>query len=201
MVVPRTLLRKYGGMLLHLRKGDSVFREGEPASYFYQVEEGIVKVISASQDGREFIQGVFCKGESFGEPPVFCCFPYPATAICREPSTIYRLEKACFFALLRDHPDVHLKVTAMLCERLRYKNMMLTEVAFYQPEHRLEKLFAYIAHRAGPAGGQIVIPYTRQELADLTGMRVETAIRSIKKLELNGRLVLDGRKIIVKSRV
>jgi CRP-like cAMP-binding protein len=200
MPIPRTLLKKYGGTALRLRKGDSVFREGEPAAYYYQIEEGVVKIVTSSQDGREFIQGVFYKGESFGEPPLFCGFPYPATAVCREPGSILRLEKARFFDLLRDHVDIHLKFTAILCDRLRYKNMMLTEIAFYGPEHRLEKLFGYIARHIRPAGGQVIIPYTRQELADLTGMRVETAIRSIKKLQLHGKVLLDGRKIILKRR-
>jgi len=198
-LVPRSLLKKYDGTLLRLRKGEAVFREGDPALHFFQVDEGVIKMVTSSQDGREFIQGVCYKGETFGEPPLFCNFPYPATAVCREPSAVYRIEKARFFDLLRNHFDIHLKLNAVLCERLRYKSMMLTEIAFYEPEHRLEKLFFDILQHTHPVMKQIVIPYTRQELADLTGMRVETAIRSIKKLESRGRVLLDGRKIILKS--
>lgn len=199
-LIPRSLIKKYDGTVLRLRKGDSIFREGEPANFFFQVDEGVVKMVTSSQDGREFIQGVFQKGESFGEPPLFCGFYYPATAYCMEASTIHRIPKERFFDLLRDHFEIHLRVNKVLCNRLRYKNMMLNEVAFYDPEHRLERLFAYLLQHTYPNSKQVAIPYTRQELADLTGMRVETAIRSIKRLEQSGRVVLEGRKIIVKVR-
>jgi CRP-like cAMP-binding protein len=198
-LVPRSLLKQYGGKLLQVRKGDSIFREGEPAHFFYQVDEGQVKMITSSQDGREFIQGVFNKGESFGEPPLFCGVYYPATAYCMERSSIYRLEKDRFFDLLHDHFDIHLRLNKVLCSRLRYKNVMLNEVAFYEPEHRLAKFFETFARQAGEPAAELVIPYTRQELADLTGMRVETAIRTIKKLERAGKVALRGRKIVIAS--
>jgi CRP-like cAMP-binding protein len=43
--------------------------------------------------------------------------------------------------------------------------------------------------------GKIIIPYTRQQLADMSGLRVETVIRTVKKMEKEGRLVLEGHKI------
>jgi CRP-like cAMP-binding protein len=41
----------------------------------------------------------------------------------------------------------------------------------------------------------IIVPFTRQQLADMTGLRVETVIRTIKMMEKNGKLFLDGHKV------
>ncbi len=39
------------------------------------------------------------------------------------------------------------------------------------------------------------VPFTRQQIADMTGLRVETVIRAVKKLEDDGKLKIVGHKI------
>jgi CRP-like cAMP-binding protein len=42
---------------------------------------------------------------------------------------------------------------------------------------------------------QYTVPFTRQQLADMSGLRVETVIRTVKKMEEDGKLRIVGRKI------
>ena len=151
----------------------------------------------ASNDGQEFIQGIFAAGESFGEPALIGNFPYPGTVMAIEKSKVWKLPGDYFFQMLKENFELHVKMDQVLCNRLRYKSMVLSEISSYEPEHRIIALLKYFKSKSTGPGqtGKIVIPYTRQQLADMSGLRVETVIRTVKKMEKDGKLHLEGHKI------
>jgi CRP-like cAMP-binding protein len=182
---------------MRLRKDQVLFEAGQPALDFYQVEEGQVRMYILNSDGQEFTQGVFHAGESFGEPPLFGDFPYPSSAVALSEGKVWRLSKSDFLQLLKENFDIHLKLDKVLCSRLQYKSMILTEISAHDPAHRLGTILGYLKSKMQPLPkGPVVIPYTRQQLADMTSLRVETVIRTVKKMEKEGKLKLDGRKIV-----
>lgn len=173
-----------------------LFQEGDPATDYMQVESGTVKMFIVSREGQEFIQGIFNAGESFGEPALIGKFPYPGAAVAIEPSKIWKLPADYFFQMLKENFDLHLKMDQVLCQRLRYKSMVLSEISSHEPEHRILTLLKHFKSKNTPAtNGKIIVPYTRQQLADMTGLRVETVIRTIKRMEKEKKLTLEGHKI------
>lgn len=191
---PSAILQKYHAKFIHLNKDQILFQEGEPATDYYQVEAGSVKMYTSNQDGQEFIQGIFSKGESFGEPALIGKFPYPGTVVAVEPSKIWKLPGDYFLQMLKENFELHMKMDQVLCQRLRYKSMVLTEISSHEPEHRILSLLNYYKLKNG-LGSKVLIPYTRQQLADMSGLRVETVIRTVKKMEKEKKLSLDGHKI------
>ncbi len=202
-MIDQTVMESYGAKKITLQKDDVLFREEEEALNYFQVVEGSVKMITTSSDGQEFIQGIFKTGDGFGEPPLLCSFPYPSTAVVLEPSIIVKLSKERFLTLLRENFNIHLQLDQVLCQRLRYKAMVLSEISFYDPAHRIDSLLNYFKYDAmhrqqtTTCESNYVIPFTRQQLADMTGLRVETVIRTVKKMEDEGKLKIVGRKITV----
>lgn len=202
MIDPLVLLR-YGAREVSLQKDDVLFREGDEALYYFQMRSGSMKMITNSSDGQEFIQGIFKSADSFGEPPLLCSFPYPSHAIALEPSVVIKLSKEKFLTLLRENFEIHLHLDKVLCQRLRYKSMVLSEISFYDPEHRIMSLLKYLkeeAHQSKPVemvreSHVYEVPFTRQQLADMSGLRVETVIRTVKRMEEEGKVKLVGRKI------
>lgn len=156
-------------------------------------------MLTYNEDGREFVQGYFTEGQSFGEPPFFNRVPYPASAAAVTDAEVWRCPYAPFMNLLRDHFEVHLGITQALSGRLLYKAMMLSEIAVEEADHRLKTLIEYFARNTDDVkqGEPYRVPFTRQQLADMTGLRVETVIRSIKSMEQQRLLLIDeGGKII-----
>ncbi|MBK5279768.1 MAG: Crp/Fnr family transcriptional regulator [Bacteroidia bacterium] len=204
-MIDRDVLKKYGAKEISLAKENVIFRETEEAQNYFQVLEGSIKMITNSADGQEFIQGIFKSNDSFGEPALFCSFPYPSTAMALEPSVIIKLSKENFLRLLEENFEIHLQLDQILCQRLKYKSMILSEISFYDPEHRIMSLLKYLKDNSnetdviGKAMTRMnhtyVVPYTRQQIADMSGLRVETVIRTVKKMEGDGKLQLVGRKI------
>jgi CRP/FNR family transcriptional regulator, cyclic AMP receptor protein len=195
---PSHILQKYHARLVSLRKDQTLFDEGARAVDYYQVEEGSVKMFIVSPDGQEFIQGIFSPGESFGEPALLGSFPYPGSAKAIEAGSVWKLSGNYFFEMLKENFDLHLKVTQVLCQRLRYKSMVLSEISSHDPDHRISSLLQYYKSKNARPGesGPIRIPYTRQQIADMSGLRVETVIRTVKRMEKEGKLALEGHKIV-----
>lgn len=193
-MIDPSLLRQYGAVEIHLPKAVLLFSEGDDAQFYYQIIMGQVKMVNFG-NGKEFVQGIFRDGQSFGEPPFLVHKPYPVSALTTQPTTLWRCNRQQFEQLLRDHFAVHWAVTQTLSERLLNKALVLEQVAIEEAE---ERLLHYIDHLK-PHNPLLVInyevPYSRQQLADMLGLRVETVIRAVKRLEQRGKLAIRAGKI------
>jgi CRP-like cAMP-binding protein len=198
-MISEEILTRYHARLVSLDKGDFIFREGETAADFFIVRQGHVKMGNLSEDGKEFVQGYFTNGQSFGEPPFFAEVPYPAFAVAVTAGEVWRIGRAHFLKLLRDHFEIHLEITKTLGTRLIYKSIMLSEIAIEEAEHRVRTLVMYIRETMGDNDAPYTIPFSRQQLADMSGLRVETVIRTVKILEQKGVLTISSQGKIVIS--
>jgi CRP-like cAMP-binding protein len=196
-MITAELLEKYGALKKSFDKTSVIFEEGNLPANYYQIISGEVKMSNYNDDGREFIQGIFYKNQSFGEPPLFLNQKYPANAIAVEDSEILLLPKNNFMKLLEENPTVSIKIIENLAQRLYYKSVMAAEMSTHEPEHRVLKLIdhgiAYFNFKKDANG--YLINFTRQQIGDLTGLRVETVIRTIKALEKKGSLKIINRKV------
>ena len=191
------LLEKYGALKKSFDKNEIIFEDGNLPTHYYQIISGEVKMSNYNDDGREFIQGIFYKNQSFGEPPLFLNQNYPANAIAVEDAEILVLPKSSFMKLLEENANVSIKIIENLAQRLYYKSVMAAEMSTQEPEHRILKLMdhgiAYFNFKKDENG--YLINFTRQQIGDLTGLRVETVIRTIKALEKKGVLKIVNRKV------
>lgn len=195
-MIPVNILESYKPVLKTFVKDDIIFNETESARFYYQVKKGTVKMFNLNQDGKEFVQGFFKDGQSFGEPPLFGDFNYPASAMCLSDSEIYVLPKETLIELLKTHSEIHLNFTKLLCNRMLYKSKIIQEVSIHPPEHRILTLLNHLKTTNGNKG-LFEITLTRQQISDLTGLRVETVIRAIKQLEKIGKLTLKRHKVYI----
>ncbi len=175
-------------------KGELIFNEGAAARFFYEIQNGEVKIANRNDEGKEFIQGVYKQGDSFGVPPLICDKPYPAAAYAHTDCAVYVVAKEQFLALMRDNYDFHFAITKMLGNRLLFKAMMLDEVANQEGEHRLLTLIHYLMAQKDLANKTLDI--TKQQLADMTGLRVETVIRIMKSIEDKGMITTSRGSIV-----
>lgn len=196
-MISTELLEKYGALKKSFEKSEIIFEEGNLPAHYYQIISGEIKMSNYNDDGREFIQGIFYKDQSFGEPPLFLNQKYPANAIAVEDSEILLLAKSNFIKLLEENPFISIKIIENLAQRLYYKSVMAAEISTHEPEHRVLKLIdhgiAYFNFKKDANG--YLINFTRQQIGDLTGLRVETVIRAIKALEKKGELKIINRKV------
>lgn len=196
-MIPKELLLSYNAQYKTYKKGEIIFSENETAHYYFQIDNGAVKMNNYNEDGKEFIQGIFYKEQSFGEPPLFIDVKYPANAEAISESEILIISKKDLFKLLQENPETHLKITQSLAKRLYYKAIIASEISSQEPAHRVLRFFDYLKNDVYKIKGEFTfkVEYTRQQIADTLGLRVETVIRVIKLLEKKGALKILKRKV------
>lgn len=196
-MIDEELLRQNGARTVKFPKDSMIFREGDFPVYYYQILSGDVKMNNYDEHGKEFIQNIFKPGQSFGEPPLFVEAPYPANAMTLTDVELMILKKESFVEWLSREPAVSLAIIQSLSRRLLYKAVMAPEISSQDAGSRLITLLNYQKENQTLHQEQYSfrIPLTRQQMADLTGLRVETVIRAIKQLEKKGVVKLQGRKI------
>lgn len=175
------------------KKGTVIYEPGMQPKAVYFIKSGTVRMVTVNDDGKEFIQGMFKANQYFGEPALLINKPYLAFTIVTRDTEIIALRKADFFKLLQEEQFFSMELIRTLSDRLFYKSMMLEELANEQAEHRIITLLRYLFKNLETGA---VLDMTRQQLADMSGLRVETVIRMVKKLADQKIIKLQRGKII-----
>jgi CRP/FNR family transcriptional regulator len=197
MHIDRDLLIAWGARLKTYKKNEIVFNEGDEARCLYQIVEGVVRMYNINDSaGKEFTQHIFGHDNTFGEPAILIDEPYPAHAVCVTDAVIFHLPKENFLQILKEYPELHFRLTKLMALRVWEKSMTFKEVMSNTPSTRiLGFLNSYRKKLKLEHNNRIPIPFTRQEIANFTGLRVETTIRTLNKLNENGQVEIINRKL------
>lgn len=190
------LLLACGAAYKKVSTGEVIFQESASCHFYYQLVSGCVKWINIDEEGGQFIQTIIDPGECFGEIPLFDDGPYAATAIAEEDSVLIRLHRSSFLQLLKDSPEIHFAFSRLLAKRVRFKFLLLKSLAQSAPEARIATLINYLKAENKnfcPKCNQLKL--TRQQIADMTGLRVETVIRAMRHMHEKGELVIEKGKV------
>lgn len=193
-MIDEKILKDYGAVEKRLAKGKTLFLEGEVPVFYYQVLSGTMKMNNYNRNGNETIQAIFTKGQSFGEPAILGDFPFPANAEAVENTHLICLEKDRFIEMLRAHTDICIELLRGISKRLQFKAMIAKEMSGHEAEHRILTLLKYLKSNA-KTDGEFRVDITRQTIASLVGLRVETVIRTIGELKRKEEIKVQNRKI------
>ncbi len=200
-MISKEILLEYGAVIKKYKKGDLIFKQGDDANYYYQIISGVIKINNYNDKGKEFVLHVFDENiTGFGEPPMVINKPYPANAEVEKDAEVLVLPKAKFINLITN-TDVGLKLIEIFSERLYYKSIIAIGISSQTPEERIISLLKYIKDNSESLDKSKLFKFniTRQEIANLLGLRVETVIRAIKDLENKNIIEIIDRKIYSKK--
>ncbi len=165
-------------------KGDVIFTEGDPSHAFIVIVAGRVKVFKSTPGGKEIILEIFGSGDPLGAVAVYEGAPFMASALALEPTQLLSIDQRDFLRLLEDNPAFVRGLLSGLTVRLAELTRRLAELTGARVEARFARLFLKLCDQIGrKERGGIFVPMalSRQELADLTGTTIETAIRIMSR--------------------
>lgn len=183
-------------------QGALLFAEGDPCTGLFLVASGKIRIFKLSASGREQILAVEGPGSSFAELPVFDGGSYPAAASALEDTEVLFISRKDFQDFCREHPDVALKVIAVVGSRLRRLVGIIEELSFTTVRQRLIGLVLRLAQEGGTRskdGILVELTKSHQELASELGTVRELVSRNLSRLQAEGFLDVEGRKIVVKD--
>ncbi len=164
-----------------------IFLEGDPADRLWVVASGQVKIVKHTSDGQENLLEVITPGEMFGGAGLLLT-THPATAVAMTPVTTLNIEREPYLQLIRQYPDIALRIIHLLAERLQAA-MKMRALAVERVDVRLANILLKLCAKVGQPveeGIRIDIPLSRQDLADMTGTTIETAIRVMSRFRKEG---------------
>lgn len=194
MVISENILLENGGEIIKYQSNDFLFKKNSFAEYYLQIKKGNVK-ISVTNFGKEFLCGLPYEGVCIAEAYMFINEKYPFNARAISDCEIIRLKKTKFHTLIKKHPSLLIDIYSHTAERAHYNNLMLPMLGILSPLEKIVILLDYIKniYTFGDKKN-FIIPYTRQQLASLIGLRLETVVRTIKKMErLKLLTILEGK--------
>ncbi|KQM37807.1 Crp/Fnr family transcriptional regulator [Chryseobacterium sp. Leaf201] len=198
MIICENLLFSHGAELQNYIPGEYIFEEESTPKYYLQIKSGTVKLSSFLEDGKEFIHGIPFDGHCLAETYLFHDKKYAVNAIAITDCEIIRLEKNKLMKMLQKKPDLFFNIYSYTADRMHYRYIIAAPFSFQDPLAKLNLILNHIKNHFGfKEKFSYHIPYTRQQLASLTGMRIETVIRTIKKMEKQDLLKIDGTKIFI----
>jgi len=196
MLISEELLLRYGAENENFSRGDIIFDEGDTPKNYYQVVTGRIKLNHYNDEGKELILAILERGLSVCELLLFIDKKYPVNAVVIEAGTVLKLPKGVFSRMLDENPGVSKDINIFLSERLYYKYLMVENNASLYADVRIKGVLDYhksFSKDTSPFSFQV--PLTRQQIASMTGLRVETVIRTIKNLEKQDVLKIRDRQI------
>lgn len=196
MQIDKDILIAWGGKLKKFSKNETIFSEGQEARCYHQILEGSVRMFNINDTaGKEFTQGMFGNNNSFGEPPLIIDEVYPAHAVAITDSVIIILPKESFLKILNEYPEIHMRFTRLLAQRVWDKAITFKELMSNAPATRILGFLRSYKKKIHAGEDKILIPFTRQEIANFTGLRVETAIRTLNRLNDENQVEIRNRKL------
>ena len=182
--------------------GELLFSEGDPCIGLFLIASGKIRIFKMSPNGREQVLAVEGPGSSFAELPVFDGGNYPASASVLEDAELLFISRKDFHNFCLEHPDVALKVIAVVGSRLRRLVGIIEELSFTTVRQRLIALILRLAQEDGASsktGISIELTKSHHELAAEMGTVRELVSRNLGRLQAEGFLHVDGRKLIVRD--
>lgn len=184
MIIDEKLLKAQGAQLLALEKDEYLVKKETYPQNYYQVKSGSFKITTDNDDKIEFIHQLPGKGEPVGETFLFFENLYEINAIALNDSIVYVLERIKFHQLLEKNPAILLKLYQYACESIQHQRILMYKVAYSDPANKIITVLDHIKKLQNQlVPFQYEVPYTRKQLASLTGLRTETVVRTIKLME------------------
>ena len=189
--------------IVRYRRGEVIFREGEPAERMFLIADGRVKLTTASPSGQELLIAVLGRGAIFGELGVVDRGPREMDARATEDVTVFSLTGDQFWTVIEGRPALARRMLELMGRRLRKTDQAAQDLVFFDAPTRLARKLLELAEEHGEPEGEgavrIDTRVTQEEIAQMIGVTRESANRLIQSFAGRGWIDWnDGNPILHK---
>lgn len=184
------------GRRQRVTRGHTLLWEGDDAPVVANVLEGVLKLVTATSDGREQIVGIVFPsdfiGRPFGEES-----PYSVRAISDAELCIFA--RGSFDEFASVHPDLQQKLLRRTLDELDRARRWMLLLGRKSAAEKVASFLLEMAERLSGDGSDVgfELPFGRQQIADILGLTIETTSRQLTKMRADGLIDLPSRRAIV----
>jgi CRP/FNR family transcriptional regulator len=180
------------GRRVSLQAGQTVMWEGDSSTLVANVIEGTLKLSTSTGDGREQIVGVVYASDFIGRP-FGARTPHSVTALTDARLCLY--PRGAFDGFAREHPALEHRLLQRTLDDLDRTRAWMLLLGRKNAREKVATLLLDMHRRLRADGaGVIELPLSRQQIADVLGLTIETVSRQIGDLKRMGVIALAGRR-------
>jgi CRP-like cAMP-binding protein len=185
-----------------IKKGESIFEEGETINGIYCVKDGICKLSKLSANGKDQIVKLVKSGELLGQRSMISEESTNLSAIALEDMEVCFIPKAEILGFFNNNNQFSMNVMRSICGDLKESDSHMVSMAQKSVKERLAETLLYLEDTFGKnSDGTLYVQLTREELAGMIGTATESCIRLLSDFNKTGLIELIGKKIILKDKV
>ncbi|SHG42489.1 Crp/Fnr family transcriptional regulator [Ornithinibacillus halophilus] len=176
----------------NFKKGEIIFRDGEPLDYLYIVHQGSVKNYQIFESGKEQLLRILYPGEFMGELALFTEKTLDSYAEALESTEICSIHRDDMQKLMQQEPSIAVKILQQFSTRLEQTEKLVGQLSAKDVEARLASYLLDLAEKAG--SNTIKLPMSKKDLASYLGTTRETLSRRFSSFQTNGWVVQEGQR-------
>ena len=180
-----------------LKKGEYLFRAGEPFSSLYAIRTGFFKTTVASQDGRDQVTGFFMSGELIGMDGI-CSHVHSCDAVALEDSEVCELPFAHMENLGQRIPSLQTHFFRLMSREIVRDQGVMLLLGNMRAEERLAAFLLNLSNRLysrGFAANDFILRMSREEIGSYLGLKLETVSRTLSKFHHEGLILVEHKHI------
>jgi CRP/FNR family transcriptional regulator, cyclic AMP receptor protein len=194
-----------GRRIVDLKKGQTIFSQGNPAETVFYIQSGKIKLSVISSNGKEATIALLGEGDFVGEECIAAAQPLRlATATAMTESAVLKINKGEMVRALHERHDISDVFVSYLLSRNIRVQADLVDQLFNSSEKRLARALLLLAQFGKDGAPETVIPKISQEsLAEMVGTtrsRISFFMNRFRKLgfiEYNGKLTVHSSLLAV----
>jgi CRP-like cAMP-binding protein len=175
-----------------LRAGELLFEKGDQGDSLYGVRRGTIRIETGTEGGERLTLNVLGPGDLFGEIALLDGQARTANAVAADDCELYVLRRHDFMSFVEREPRVAIRLIELLCQRLRWMNERMEEVALLPLHMRMARRLAGLALDFGTE-----LHLTQGELSEFVGGARESVSRQLQKWRRAGIVDLRRGRIII----
>ena len=179
-----------------LEKNEVLFQKGDEGDGLYSVISGAIRISSLSSGGKEASFNIMRPGDVFGEIALLDGRERTADAMAIESSTLSFLQRAKFKLLLASEPEFALRLTGILCNRIRRMSSLIEDFLLLDIGARLARQLVLACGDEDSATVQL----SQENLAQFLGTSRVTVNKHLQEWQKQGWIALGRSKVRILDR-
>jgi CRP/FNR family transcriptional regulator, nitrogen oxide reductase regulator len=185
-----------------IESGQTFFREGDPATAFFVLNTGSVKLTQLTPQGHQVVLRLLSPGDAFGGVAAFGGVTYPVTAEAVTNASAHEWAGDVMAGLMERHSRLAFNAVKFVAARLHELQVQYRQLATEKVERRVARALLRLVQQAGrrvESGVLIDLPLSRDDIAQMTGTTLYTVSRIISRFESEGLVEAGRQRMVIRN--
>ena len=180
-----------------VKRGTNIYAKGDPGTSLCAIGAGTVRISVPSVEGKDAVLDVLGKGSILGEIALLDGHPRTADAIAVTDCELFVIERRDFLPLMREEPEIALKIIEILCSKLRRTTQQAEEVMFLDLPSRLAKALLRLVDGDTAGMQERKVTITQKDLGNIIGMSRESTNKQLRIWEDKKWVRLERNAVVI----